>query len=206
VTVNIKERDLNELLRVACESGANDAVIIPTGKIITDPFLADRCREPKCRNYGLSKSCPPHVSGSAAFIKQLEKFEQAIFCRVDVPSEIIDSADTLFSYESRAVFQLLHEIVAGIETAAVQMEFLNSQAYAGGSCKNIFCHNHPECHAISEKKECRHPEVARPSMSGFGIDVAKLFKTCGWKMRWEYPATDTSTMHMAAISGLVLIG
>jgi hypothetical protein len=39
-------------------------------------------------------------------------------------------------------------------------------------------------------------------MSGLGIDVARLFKICGWQMRW----TDKATTNLAALSGLVLIG
>jgi hypothetical protein len=76
-----------------------------------------------------------------------------------VPSEI------LYSGENRELFQLLHEIAAGIENSAVKMGFSDAQAYAGGSCKRIFCHDHPECRVISEKGSCRNPDYARPSMS-----------------------------------------
>ncbi|HBG18020.1 MAG TPA: hypothetical protein DDY32_01700, partial [Desulfobulbaceae bacterium] len=68
-----------------------------------------------CENYGLAKSCPPHVAGPAAFRKLLESFRQAIFFKIDVPS------DVLFSSESCEVFQLLHEVASGIERSAVEM-------------------------------------------------------------------------------------
>jgi len=197
--MNQENQKLKELIQVAHKSGASEAAIVSTRDIIVDNFLADKCREPRCPNYGLSKSCPPHVSGPSLFKKSLEKFNQAIFFKIDVASEI------LYSSDSREVFQLLHEIAAGIEKSAVKIGFTNAQAYAGGSCKAIFCHNHLECLALFEKGKCRNPEYARPSMSGFGINVEKLFKAAGWTMRWVNHNNDSTTTKMANVSGLVLI-
>ena len=45
----------------------------------------------------------------------------------------------------------------------------------------MFFGEHSECAVISEKGECRNPEFARPSMSGFGINVSELMKPFGWK-------------------------
>jgi predicted metal-binding protein len=197
--LNQKNAKIKELIQDAHKSGATDVVIVSTKDIVVDNNLADRCREPRCENYGLSKSCPPNVAGPSAFRKQLEKFSQAIFLKIDVPSE------TLYSSERREIFQLLHEIAAGIEQYAVKMGFANSQAYAGGSCKKIFCHNHLECLSLSEKGKCRNPQYARPSMSGFGINVAKLIATAGWTMSGVTHDTDSTTTKMANVYGLVLI-
>jgi predicted metal-binding protein len=194
-----KTNKLKALIQDAKKSGASDAKVIPTKDIVVDNRLAGMCREPRCENYGLSKSCPPHVSGPFAFKKKLEKFNRAIFFKIDVPSEM------LYSSDRREFFQLLHEIAAGIEMSAVKMGFAGAQAYAGGSCKKIFCHDDPECLALSEEGKCRNPQYARPSMSGFGIDVAKLFKTAGWKMNWITHDTDSTATKMANVCGLVLI-
>ena len=194
-----KHQKLKKLIQNACRSGASAAAIVPTKDIAVDNNLADLCREPGCKNYGLSKSCPPHVSGPSAFKKHLEKFSRAIFFKIDVPSEI------LYSCDSREVFQSLHEIAAGIEKSAVKMGFADAQAYAGGSCKTIFCHDHPECLVISGRGKCRNPEYARPSMSGFGINVGRLFELAGWTMKWVAHNKDSTTTTMANICGLVLI-
>jgi predicted metal-binding protein len=108
IAMNKNNKKLRSLIQDAQKSGASEAGIISTRDIVVDNNLAGMCREPRCENYGLSKSCPPHVSGPFAFKKQLEKFNQAIFFKIDVPSEI------LYSSERREVFQLLHEIAAGI--------------------------------------------------------------------------------------------
>lgn len=198
-SLEIKSKKLNDLVQYAYEMGATRAAIVSAKKIIAEKYLADRCKEPRCENYGLSKSCPPYVSGPSEFRKQLEKFHQAIFFKIDIPYEI------LFSGERREIFQLLHQIAASIENEAIEKRYINSQAYAGGSCKKIFCHNHPECNVISENGECRNSRYARPSMSGFGINVSKLFDAAGWRMSGVIQGTNSTTTKMANVCGLVLV-
>lgn len=196
---NKENLKIEALIQDARKSGATDVAIVPTRDIIIDHNLADKCREPRCENYGLSNNCPPHVSGPFGFKKRLEKYIQALFFKIDLPSEI------LFSSERRELFKLLHEIASGIEKAAIKKGFVNAQAYAGGSCKKIFCHKHSECLALSEIGKCRNAQHSRPSMSGFGINVAELFKTAGWKMNWASHASNSTETKMANICGLVLI-
>jgi predicted metal-binding protein len=64
---------------------------------------------------------------------------------------------------------------------------------------------HLECLSLSEKGKCRNPQYARPSMSGFGINVAKLIAAAGWTMSGVTHATDSTTTKMANVYGLVLI-
>ncbi len=198
-SVNMQDAKLRLLIQEAQESGATGLAIISTKSIVVDDELADRCREPRCENYGLSRSCPPHVSGPSVFRKKLEEFSQAIFLRIDVPSEI------LYSSEGRQIFQLLHEVVSGIERSAVKMGFDRAQAYAGGSCKKIFCHDHPECLALAEKGACRNPGYARHSMSGFGINVAKLYEAAGWTMGATTRDSMSTGDKTASVCGLVLV-
>ena len=124
---------LNRLTQFACQLGASDAKAIFTAKISVEDDLANLCREPGCENYGLSTSCPPHVAGPDGFRKLLKTFENAVVFKIDVLSEI------LFSDERRDIFRLLHEIAASIEQSAIDMGFHDSNAYVGGSCKQIFC-------------------------------------------------------------------
>lgn len=197
--MNTRETLLTRLIEEARKSGATELAIIPTMVIVVDDDLADRCREPRCENYGLSRSCPPHVPGPSAFRRTLEGFSQALFLRIDVPS------DVLYSSEGRQVFQLLHEIVSDIERSAAAMGFAGAQAYAGGSCKKIFCHDHPECLVLAGKGECRNPAYARPSMSGFGINVAKLYEAAGWTMGTTTRDSASTGDKTASVCGLVLV-
>lgn len=197
--LNGKRAKLEALLQYAQGAGATAAAVIPAADIVVDDDLADRCRKPRCESYGLSKSCPPSVPGPSEFRRMLKKLSQAIFFKIDVPSEI------LLSSERGECFQLLHEIAAGIEQSAVKTGFAGARAYAGGSCKKIFCYDHPECLFLSQKGKCRNPGSARPSMSGFGVNVAKLMETAGWTMNWVTHDTDGATTQMASVCGLVLI-
>jgi len=189
---------LDQLVQLAIQSGASKAAIISTDDISTEERLANLCKEPQCKNYGLSLSCPPHVSGPAGFRKFLNNKTHAIVIRIDLLSSI------LFSEQRREVMQLLHEIVAGVEQVAVSMGFKNSQAFAGSSCKEIFCYEHAECRVILNNGECRHPQSARPSMSGYGINVSKLMKAAGWSMNIQKNKTDEESMSWVA--GLIIIG
>jgi len=191
---------LKELIQLALRSGASGAAAILASDISVEDGLANLCREPRCESYGLSTSCPPHVSGPSWFRKLLKNFKHAIVIKIDVPLEI------LLSSESNDIMRLLHEIVAGIEQEAVKTGYPTSKAFAGGSCKKIFCYDYESCRVLAEGGECRNPRYARPSMSGFGINVSKLMQAAGWTMNRYNNEADPSTVSTAPICGLILIG
>jgi predicted metal-binding protein len=192
--------DLKELTELACRLGVSHAKVISTSEILIEDDLAKLCREPQCENYGLSASCPPHVAGPSGFRKLLENFEHAVVFMIEVHSEILLSSDR------REVFRALHEIAAAIEHAAVEIGYRNSRAYAGGSCKRLFCQDYSSCRILKEGGECRNPDRARPSMSGFGINVSKLMAAAGWTMKRITRDLDQHKASMSTVCGLVLIG
>lgn len=191
---------MGELRHLACRLGASDARVIPAADISVEDELADLCREPRCENYGCSASCPPNVAGPSGFRELLEDYEQAVVFKIDIPSE------TLLSDERSAIFRLLHEIAVQIEQQAVERGYRNSKAYAGGSCKRLFCHDYPDCRVLNEGGECRNPGRARPSMSGFGINVARLMRAAGWTMNLAAREAGPDRTSMTSVCGLVLIG
>lgn len=190
----------DELVQAALKLGAGavDARLIPASEILVEDELAEMCREPRCSNYGLSKSCPPHVPGPAAMREWLRHYEHAVFIKIDVP------ADLLQTNELQDILKLLHKISAGVEKLALGLGYSRAKAFAGGSCKHIFCRDHAGC-SVLEGGECRNPRYARPSMSGFGINVSKLKELAGWSEERDTAnaGTDTST---SAFYGLVLVG
>lgn len=191
---------LKELVESACRFGASDAAAVSVSDISVEEPLADLCREPQCENYGLSSGCPPNVSGPSGFRELLKTVEQVIVFKIDVPWEI------LLSNERRDIFRLLHEVAANIEQAAVERGYPDSKAFAGGSCKQIFCYHHPLCRVLEKGEPCRNSRIARPSMSGFGINVLKLKKAAGWMSNKTPRDTDPDAVSMETVCGLVLIG
>ena len=111
----------------------------------------------------------------------------------------------MFSAERRDIMQLLHEIVAGVENKAIAMGYDGSKAFAGGSCKLLFCNDYPDCLVLAEQQPCRYPQSARPSMSGFGINVAKLMQSVGWPADVADPARASDRQSMTWVAGLILI-
>ena len=187
------------LIQIAHDAGAMDATVIAPDNIIVEDKLAKLCKDPGCENYGLSMSCPPHVSGPDGFRKLLKNYDKAIVFKIDVPYS------ALFSSERDDWFRLLHEIASGIEHGVVKMGYQNSKAFAGGSCKQIFCSKYIDCEVVARNGKCRNPEYARPSMSGFGINVKKLMKQAGFKLD-DSETQPNNKPSVGALSGLVLVG
>ena len=194
------DRKLADLISLAIELGASDAAVITTDKIDIRENLAALCTKPRCQNYGLSPGCPPHVPGPEGF-RNLQKIcRYAVVVRIDVAVEI------LLSSRNRDIMRLLHQIVAGIEKQAIGDGYRLSRAFAGGSCKSIFCTDNADCRVLSEKGECRYPEYARPSMSGFGIDVGALMQAAGWCSKKMITSENSDAKADSWVAGMVMIG
>ena len=196
----IPKENYENLLTLATQLGASDTQVIESSEITVENNLANLCNgDPKCEHYGLAPSCPPHVQGPSVFKEWQKKSRHSIITRTDIPLYV------MFSDESREVFRLLHEIVAGVELKAIEMGYKSSKAFAGGSCKNIFCHDYTTCGLLSGQKECRNPLYARPSMSGFGINVVKLMKLAGWSEEKANRNKSSNTDSMTWVTGLIML-
>lgn len=187
-----------ELEQLAMSLGATNVAIRSTTDIKVDEKLVSFCKEPRCPNYGLSPSCPPHVSGPDGFRALLKDRANVLVMRIVVPSSV------LFSDERREIMAFLHELVAKVERGAIKNGFAKSKAFAGGSCKDLFCFDEVDCNILSGRGDCRNPDRARHSMSGYGVNVSELIKTCGWKsnIKTKDPGDDP----MSWVAGIVLLG
>ncbi|MBN2332750.1 MAG: DUF2284 domain-containing protein [Deltaproteobacteria bacterium] len=191
---------LTVLRRLAAHLGASDVALLNAADIVVEDRLAALCREPGCEWYGQSCSCPPHVGGPAVFRKLLEIYPQALAFRIDAPKEV------LFSADRREVFHLLHTIAADLEAAAEKEGFSRAAAFAGGSCKDIFCTDQSDCRVLAIGGSCRHPEAARPSLSGFGVNVSHLLQTAEWEDASATGALPDEADNTMPLVGLVLLG
>lgn len=187
-----------ELLKYAGQCGATGACFVAPSELVVEERLAKLCLQPRCPNYGLSASCPPHVQGPSQFRTWCKEAEQALALKIDLPAAILHSTERF------EVMRLLHEIVAGTERLAVELHFPHSKGFAGGSCKHLFCQNEDGCLYLTEKKSCRNPQHARPSMSGFGINVASLMHSAGWDAR-TLNESESDGESMSWVAGLVLL-
>jgi len=172
---NESKARFTHLTQEAIRFGATDSAVISSSDIRVDDDLAALCNgEYTCPNYGLAASCPPHVGGPGQFRKWQKKSRYSITVKIELPASV------MFSDARKEVMRLLHQVVAGVEKKAIESGFSQSRAFAGGSCKQLFCEENKTCCVIADKLPCRHMNEARPSMSGFGIDVIQLMNTSGW--------------------------
>ncbi len=193
-------KDLDQLIHLAISLGASEAHILYSDEIVVKDQLARKCIEPQCENYGLSYSCPPNVEGPEFFRELIKTHPRALVIRLVIPSLM------LLSCERLDLGRVLHELVATVELEARKMGYTRSSGFAGGSCKELFCQDHLSCQRIEENGPCRHPNLARPSMSEYGIDVFQLVKSCGWETNLnqeeELPVED----QLYWVAGLIMIG
>jgi predicted metal-binding protein len=189
-----------ELLDLARYLGASEAAIIDSAEIVLKDSLAALCVEPRCPNYGLAASCPPHVSGPAGFRELVGQHPHALVYKIDVDSEL------LLSPEVADLMRLIHEIGTSVERRARDLGYARASAFGGGSCKNLFCGEEPDCRVVDRGGDCRHPDLARPSMSGFGVDTTALLRSAGQILRRVDPGAEPSTDAIGTVCGVVLLG
>ena len=192
--------DYGALADVALGLGATGATVIDSGLISVEDELAALCGETKCRNYGLSASCPPHVGGPAEFRRLVGTMKKALVFKIDLPSEILLSSDR------REVALLVNEIAVAVEKAALDMGASSARSFTGGSCKQLYCREKPDCRVVDGNGSCRNPDLARPSMSGYGINVGKLMGSAGWIMWEKKEDMSGGRGTMGTMAALVLIG
>ena len=143
--IMISEQQLEQLTQEAKRLGASASTIISSKEIQVKDDLAALCNgKYTCPSYGLAASCPPHVEGPVEFRKWQAQSKYSITVKIELPTSI------MFSDERKGVFQLLHQIVAVIEQKAIALGFENSKAFAGGSCKELFCDDQENCCVIVE--------------------------------------------------------
>lgn len=189
-----------ELVDLTKTQGATDASIIPSREIVLKDELAALCVEPRCPNYGLAASCPPHVAGPAGFQELVARHPWALVFKIDVPSKL------LLSPEVVELMCLVHDLGTTVERRALELGLGEANAFGGGSCKTLFCHEEPDCAVVDRHEECRHPDRSRPSMSGFGVDTTALLRSAGWTLNRVEPGKEPAPDSQGTVCGLVLLG
>jgi len=196
----IPKQQLAHLTQEAKRLGATSSAIISSKEIQVKDNLAALCNaEYTCPNYGLAASCPPYVEGPVEFRKWQAQSKYSITVKIELPTSV------MFSDERKGVMQLLHQIVATVEQKAIEIGFGKSKAFAGGSCKELFCEDQEKCCVVAENKPCRHIEFARPSMSGFGIDVTQLMLSSGWSAQKAENKNSSNKDALSWVAGLVML-
>lgn len=191
----LTEDAIEELIELATGFGSSAATVVDSKNIQIDNQIAALCRETRCPNYGTSPTCPPHIKGPDWLKDYLEKTSRAILIEITVPQEL------MYSEKRKEIGKLLHFIVIQVEQAAREKGLIHSTSFAGGSCKKVHCSEHAYCNVLEGDGSCRNPDMSRPSISGFGINMNHLLKTTGWMKKNSDASIPSSSRY-----GLVIIG
>ena len=197
--MNIKENHrLVKLQKKAVELGASDAKIIPVDRIPVEDEVVEMCKAHLCKGYGKSANCPPHVMGPGQAREWIEKYETALFFKLDVSPQVLLSEDRF------ETFKTVYVIASRLEASAREEGFPLAKGLAAGSCKPVFCKGRT-CDALMDEGECRYPSLARPSMEAVGINVFKLSKDAGWDIHIILKESDPEAGPKGMLAGLLLV-
>jgi predicted metal-binding protein len=137
-------------IEMAVELGANDAKIIKIDSIVTAAWVRWKCRY-GCGGYGNSLCCPPNSPTYSETRELVDCYKNALLVHFthDPENATEDPTDPTI-------------VVTTLEREIFLAGYYKAFALGAGPCR--LC---AEC----TMKECRHAEIARPSMESCGIDV-----------------------------------
>lgn len=167
----MKECDWKALEDEALKDGASAVrrVDVPKVKIGTWPRM--KCQF-GCRNYGKTLCCPPYVPDLSTTRDFVKDYKNGLLVRYTVPIEMKDVKDWM-KMETDINNGLL-DVLIKVEKAALMKNYYKAFALKAGRC------------SLCEKcnlEKCVHPEIARPSLEAFGIDVFALASDNGFDAR-----------------------
>jgi len=187
------------LLQHALELGVSDARLIDADRIRVEDALAKICKDPGCPGYGQGANCPPHVMQPVAFRRLLRDYPRAMVFKFDVPTEVL-LGDGRFE-----VSRIVHESAANLERHALACGYAAARGLAAGSCRRIFCPEEKHCRVLEGDGGCRHPDAARPSISGLGVNFFELSRTVGWPIHKITSESNPDEVPMGLMAGMVLL-
>ena len=145
------------LIERSIELGALEARLVPTEEIVFDERSHLKCRF-GCNRWGRYWTCPPNMALSQErFMEAFQRYDQSIFIKASDP-------------------KLGQEVAVAIEKEAM-LSHDCPFAFAMALCV--------QCEECAFPDPCRYPHLARPSMDGYGVDIAKTLAPLGYKVEFD---------------------
>jgi predicted metal-binding protein/DNA-directed RNA polymerase subunit RPC12/RpoP len=195
----LKNEAYKDLMQYARSLGASEARMFGVERIRIDENFRSLCEKPRCRNFGKTINCPPHSMMPQKFKEYLNSFMYVLAFKFEFPLDMLVGAERLIK------LRLLHDTAVNIENHAKSIGFERARGFSGGSCFRTYCSEFDDCAALEKNGECRFPDKARPSLSGFGVNWHELSKTLGWQMLKDQDGNPNPKSETVMISGLVLV-
>ena len=158
-----------ELIKIACDNGADHAAVIPVNEILFKREFRAACEQNLCGKFGRCWTCPPDVGDIDEMIEKAKKYKNALVFQTIGMLE--DSYD-IEGMESAAIKH--NEVMKMIDLKIDPLLSNVLKLGAGG------CHVCERCARIDDEP-CRNPEKAVASLEAHGIAVSDLAEKSGMK-------------------------
>ena len=165
-----KSELFEKLKSAAIRSGAKAAQVIPAEQIKTDRIFRDICKSNSCGGYGRCYMCPPDLGEIDELMARVDTYDYAlVYQTVDT---LLDSFDFEGMLEAKGhVFPITRAVCDALFSVGIA-EPLRLGVGGCGLC---------EVCAKRTGEPCRYPELAMPSLEGYGVNVSELAKICEMK-------------------------
>ncbi len=155
-----------EVIKKAKELGAMEAKIVPSSRIVVAHWVRLKCQY-GCPDYGKFKTCPPYTPDADRMKAILSEYSKVLVATSTGHNEATQLAvKMMFWLYSKGVFK--------------------SFPLGSGRCR--LCE-------VCTPHDCKHPELAYPSMEACSIDVFGTAKNCGLSLK----KSDGTPLHMCAV-------
>jgi predicted metal-binding protein len=179
------------LVKLALDSGAVDAKIIPTSKVVIEDRVVLKCKV-GCNHYGKTLACPPYTPTAEQFRKIVSEYTYAMFMKFTtnataepevykhlmtyetdpkIPKDLKEKAAKFWQNWKDDKRKMLQSVV-NLEKAAMNQGYSLAISFVSGHCQ--LC---DKCE--TETKICRHPELMRMSEDAIGVNVKKTAANSG---------------------------
>ena len=176
---------VNKLKEAASNAGV-DIYEIGIEKIVPKRSIRLKCAAPLCEYYGTCKVCPPNIPSIDEFEAALKEYSQAFVVLYR------EKFDDIKKYDENHEAELkLSAAVATLEYVATREGYYQALGLQVGGCK--LCDT---CSPPGER--CRHPYKARPSPTGFGLDLTEIAMEAKAPIEWP-------PVHYVCFMGLLLV-
>ncbi len=155
------DADLKAFCERAVKLGATNATAIKAAEIFVAEWVRLKCQF-GCDGWGQCLTCPPHSPTPETTRKVLAEYEWAILVHVAVE-------------KGKRDWKSIRKIIPELEKDIFLKGYYATLGFASGPC--YFCGD------VCNLKECKHPELARPSMEAAGMDVYATARKAGFPIQ-----------------------
>ncbi len=165
-----REIVFKRLADAATELGAFKANVIEAKDIVTDKIFREICLSNSCGMCGKCYMCPPDLGDIDELMSSIKGYDFALVYQT--VSELEDSFDFEGMSEAKKAFYPITQSLRKVFSDLKPKKVLHLGAGGCGVCK--VC-------AKRTNEPCRFPELAMPSLEGYGVNVSELAKAAGMK-------------------------